>query len=57
MLQTLVSIKNAMKIRFLGGAIGVPWSGITVKGGRRNVLIDYGMMMGREPGFPMHIPS
>jgi len=57
MLQTVVSIKNPMKIKFLGGAREVGRSGITVKGGRTNVLIDYGVMVGREPGFPMHVPT
>ena len=57
MLQTVVNIKNPMKIKFLGGAREVGRSGITVKGGRTNVLIDYGVMVGREPGFPMHIPT
>lgn len=51
----VIIIKNLMKIKFLGGAREVGRSGITVKGGRTQVLIDYGVMIGREPGFPMHV--
>lgn len=31
-------------------------SAISVKSNNRQVLIDYGVMMEREPGFPMHVP-
>lgn len=44
-----------MKIRFLGGAREVGRSAIQVVGGRTNILIDYGVVFGREPGFPMHV--
>jgi putative mRNA 3-end processing factor len=52
----VVNIKNPMKIKFLGGAREVGRSGIIVKGGRTSILVDYGVMVGREPGFPMHVP-
>jgi putative mRNA 3-end processing factor len=51
----VIIIKNLMKIKFLGGAREVGRSGIAVKGGRTQVLVDYGVMIGREPGFPMHV--
>lgn len=45
-----------MQIRFLGGAREVGRIGIAVKSKKTQVLIDYGVMLGREPGFPMHVP-
>ncbi len=51
----VMSIQNVMKVKFLGGAREVGRSGVAVKGGRTQVLVDYGVMIGREPGFPMHV--
>ena len=45
-----------MRIRFLGGAREVGRIGIAVKSKKTQVLLDYGVMLGREPGFPMHVP-
>lgn len=45
-----------MQIGFLGGAREVGRMGITVKSKKTQYLMDYGVMLGREPGFPMHIP-
>ena len=45
-----------MQIRFLGGAREVGRIGISVKSKKTQVLLDYGVMIGREPGFPMHVP-
>lgn len=45
-----------MQIGFLGGAREVGRIGIAVKSKKTKVLLDYGVMIGREPGFPMHVP-
>ena len=45
-----------MQIGFLGGAREVGRIGITVKSKNTQYLLDYGVMLGREPGFPMHVP-
>ncbi len=45
-----------MQIRFLGGAREVGRIGITVKSAKTQVVIDYGVMLDNEPGFPMHVP-
>ena len=45
-----------MQIRFLGGAREVGRIGISVKSKKTQVLLDYGVMIGTEPGFPMHVP-
>ena len=45
-----------MQIEFLGGAREVGRIGIAVKSKKTQVLLDYGVMLGREPGFPMHVP-
>ncbi|MFC1488027.1 MBL fold metallo-hydrolase, partial [Thermoproteota archaeon] len=45
-----------MKIRFLGSAREVGRAGIAVKSEKNQLLLDYGVMLGDEPGFPMHIP-
>ena len=45
-----------MQIGFLGGAREVGRIGITVKSQKSKVVIDYGVMLDREPGFPMHVP-
>lgn len=45
-----------MHIKFLGGAREVGRIGISVKSKKTQVLLDYGVMFDREPGFPMHVP-
>ncbi|MCW4045953.1 MAG: MBL fold metallo-hydrolase [Candidatus Bathyarchaeota archaeon] len=45
-----------MKIAFLGGAREVGRIGIAVKTEKTQVLLDYGVMLDNEPGFPMHVP-
>lgn len=45
-----------MQIGFLGGAREVGRIGITVKTQTTQVVLDYGVLLDREPGFPMHIP-
>jgi len=47
--------KFPLEIRFLGGAREVGRTAIAVKTGKTQVLLDHGVMMGHEPGFPMHI--
>lgn len=45
-----------MRIGFLGGAREVGRIGISVKSEKTQVLLDYGVMLDHEPGFPMHVP-
>ena len=45
-----------MQVKFLGGAREVGRIGIAVKSQKTQVLLDYGVMLDHEPGFPMHIP-
>ncbi len=45
-----------MQVGFLGGAREVGRMGILVKSAKTQVVIDYGVMLDHEPGFPMHIP-
>lgn len=45
-----------MKIRFLGSAKEVGRAAVAVKNEKNQLLLDYGVMLGDEPGFPMHIP-
>jgi len=45
-----------MKIRFLGSAREVGRAAIAVKSEKNQLLLDYGVMLDEEPGFPMHIP-
>ena len=44
------------KIRFLGSAREVGRAAISVQSKKNQLLLDYGVMLGDEPGFPMHIP-
>jgi putative mRNA 3-end processing factor len=46
-----------MKIRFLGSAREVGRAAIAIKTEKTQLLLDYGVMINHEPGFPMHIPS
>jgi len=45
-----------LQVKFLGGAREVGRIGIAVKSEKNQVLLDYGVMLDREPGFPMHVP-
>jgi putative mRNA 3-end processing factor len=45
-----------LQVKFLGGAREVGRIGIAVKSKKTQVLLDYGVMLDREPGFPMHVP-
>ena len=45
-----------MQVGFLGGAREVGRIGITVKSGKTQALLDYGVMLDHQPGFPMHVP-
>lgn len=44
-----------MKIRFLGGCREVGRSAFIVEAGGKRILLDYGVLMDREVGFPAHI--
>lgn len=45
-----------MQIGFLGGAREVGRIGVSVKTAKTQVVLDYGVMLDNEPGFPMHVP-
>ncbi len=45
-----------MQVGFLGGAREVGRIGVTVKSEKTKVVLDYGVMLDHEPGFPMHVP-
>jgi putative mRNA 3-end processing factor len=45
-----------LKLRFLGGTQEVGRSAIAVSSGNTTILLDYGVMLNREPELPLHIP-
>jgi len=45
-----------MKIRFLGGAREVGRAATAIRTEKTQLLLDYGVMINHEPGFPMHVP-
>jgi putative mRNA 3-end processing factor len=47
---------NELQLKFLGGAREVGRIAIAVKAEKAQVLLDCGVMLNHEPGFPMHIP-
>jgi putative mRNA 3-end processing factor len=47
---------SSVQIGFLGGTQEVGRIAITVKTEKTQVLLDYGVMLNHEPGFPMHVP-
>lgn len=47
---------SPMQIKFLGGTQEVGRAAISVKTEKTQVLLDYGVMLNHEPGFPMHVP-
>ena len=48
-------IPKNIELKFLGGTREVGRSAIAVKSGGTQILLDYGVKLAREPGFPMHI--
>jgi putative mRNA 3-end processing factor len=46
----------SLQVKFLGGAREVGRIGIAVKSQKTQVLLDYGVMLDHQPGFPMHVP-
>jgi putative mRNA 3-end processing factor len=47
---------SPLQIRFLGATHEVGRAAISVKTEKTQVLLDYGVMLNHEPGFPMHVP-
>jgi putative mRNA 3-end processing factor len=47
---------SPLQIGFLGGTREVGRLAVTVKTEKTMVVLDYGVMLNHEPGFPMHIP-
>jgi putative mRNA 3-end processing factor len=45
-----------LHVGFLGGAREVGRMGISVKTEKTQILLDYGVLLERPPGFPMHVP-
>ena len=52
----VVEIVESTKIKFLGGTKQVGRSAIAVQSSATQILVDYGVLFGREPGFPVHVP-
>ena len=48
--------KFPVELRFLGGTREIGRISIAVKTEKTQILLDYGVMMDKEPGFPMHVP-
>ena len=48
--------KIPTKIRFLGSTREVGRAAIAVQSETNQLLLDYGVMLDDEPGFPMHVP-
>lgn len=46
----------SLRLQFLGGTREVGRIAIAVKTGKTQVLLDCGVMLDHEPGFPMHVP-
>ncbi|MBC7131452.1 MBL fold metallo-hydrolase [Candidatus Bathyarchaeota archaeon] len=46
----------SVQIKFLGGTREVGRAAILVRTEKTQVLLDYGVMLNHEPGFPMHVP-
>ncbi|MDG6967781.1 MAG: MBL fold metallo-hydrolase, partial [Nitrososphaerota archaeon] len=44
-----------MQVKVLGAARQVGRSGFLVSHGSSNIVLDYGALTTREPGFPMHV--
>jgi len=47
---------SPLQIKFLGATHEVGRAAISVKTEKTHVLLDYGVMLNHEPGFPMHVP-
>jgi len=47
---------SPLQIGFLGGTHEVGRIAVAVKTEKTQVLLDYGVMLNHEPGFPMHVP-
>ncbi len=47
---------SPLQIKFLGGTHEVGKIAIAVKTEKTQIMLDYGVMLNHEPGFPMHIP-
>jgi len=45
----------SLKIQFLGGTREVGRSALLVTTSKTKILLDYGVMLDHEPGFPMHV--
>jgi putative mRNA 3-end processing factor len=45
-----------LQLGFLGGAREVGRIGISVKSAKTQIIMDYGVMLDNQPGFPMHVP-
>ena len=52
----MMSADMPLEIKFLGGTKEVGRAAIAVKTDKTQLLLDYGVMVNHEPGFPMHVP-
>ena len=51
-----MSVDMSLEIKFLGGTKEVGRAAIAIKTDNTQLLLDYGVMVNHEPGFPMHVP-
>jgi putative mRNA 3-end processing factor len=47
---------RSLKVQFLGATREVGRSAVAVMTEKTKLLLDYGVMIGNEPGFPVHVP-
>jgi len=52
----MMSDNMTLRIRFLGGTQEVGRAAIAIQTEKTQLVLDYGVMVNHEPGFPMHIP-
>jgi len=52
----MMSVDMSLEIKFLGGTKEVGRAAIGIKTDSTQLLLDYGVMVNHEPGFPMHVP-
>lgn len=55
-MSTVSPTSDHSKIKFLGGAKQVGRSAVALSKEGKTILLDYGVLVGEEPGFPVHIP-
>ena len=52
----VVEFVEPIKLKFLGGTRQVGRSAVSIRNSSTQIIVDYGVVFDREPGFPMHVP-